>query len=178
MTTTPRGAAPAPQMAHQQLRDETPTTPGAPPRVMRSSPLRMWALFASGMAAVAAVMLAAAPAAAPAPAPADPPPCVLDYLNYCPPTPDPHPSAARQLPPPATVAPLPPDNLNVPPSGTARDNPSFTPASPRPHPSFPAPGDPGGPPPLCQYSQSGSQYYLDQPQPCTPVTFPLDPVDP
>jgi hypothetical protein len=132
MTTSPRGAAPLPQMAHEQLPDETPTTAVASPPVVRSSRLRMWALFASGIATAGAVMLAAAPAAAPAPAD-PPPPCSAAGANC---------NDVQVL--------KPPDNPTV-----ARDNPSLTsaPATDGPgftvtHPFVPDPGPvPWGYPP-------------------------------
>ena len=75
-TAAKRAAGAGPKMAHEQLPDETPPRGVASPRVVRSSRLRVWALFASGAAVLGAVALTAAPTAAPAPAPADPsPPC-------------------------------------------------------------------------------------------------------
>jgi hypothetical protein len=63
-------------MAHELIPDEIPTSAVASPHVVRSSRLRVWALFASAVAVAGAAVLTVAPAlapAAPAPAPADEP---------------------------------------------------------------------------------------------------------
>jgi len=66
-------------MASKPLPNETPTSAVTSPHVVRSSRLRLWALFASGVAVVGAAALATAPAAASAPAPADDPCWQCDY---------------------------------------------------------------------------------------------------